>query len=126
MPFNEPFRAVCFVKQLDHLLADKYPQSRGEVEAVLKSIIANPRQGDWIPGFPVQQVRKLRIGLKKHHISKQDGLRLIWLFDEPNKWILFIAIYSKKECNNKLGIQTMIKANLSSIMSQINQNDLSK
>ncbi|MBA4348540.1 MAG: hypothetical protein C0415_00925 [Thermodesulfovibrio sp.] len=120
MPFNEPFRATCFTKQYDYLFNSKFPKSKNSVKAIIDGIIINPLQGDRFPGFGQNtHIRKLRIGLKEYHISKRDGLRLIWLLNEDKKWILMVSLYHEREYKREQIIQEMIRDNLRSIISYI-------
>lgn len=120
MPFIEPFRAACFEKQYSYLLTDKFPKSKGSIDELINKIITNPLQGDRFPGFGQNtHIRKLRIGLKEYHLSKRDGLRLIWLLNEESKWVLMVAIYYEPEYKREQKIQAMIKENLKSIVSHI-------
>lgn len=114
MPFSEISRPDCFTCQLDKLIK-KYKNSKEELEKHIKSIVTNPIQGDRILRFQGLHIRKLRMPLKEYKLGKSGGVRVIYMVDTTHKWVLMIAIYSKKSNNSEKAIQTMIKDNLKSI-----------
>lgn len=103
-----------FEKQLVKIFK-KYPKSKKDImDFVGKKIPKNPLKGDRIPGFGLDlDVRKARIGLKKHKISARDGLRFIYLNQPEKKKIIALTIYLKsthgKENKNKELVKSALK-----------------
>lgn len=122
MPFTEPFRPDCFIKQFDSLFNDKFPKSKDSTQEKIEGLIKNPFQGDRCPGYGQSvHIRKIRHGLKEYKISQRDGLRIIYLLNEQEKWILMVAIYYKKDCTNEQKNAEMMKRNLKLILAQLEQ-----
>lgn len=108
----------CFSRQLKELL-DTYSKSKKDIESDIADIITTPIQGDRVPGFSTLHVRKTRLPLKEYDIGKRGGLRLVYMVNDELKWILMIAIYSKKGYKKESVVQRMVKDNLKSILSSL-------
>ena len=111
MSFSEIDRPTCFIRQLDKLIK-KYKRSEEDLQKHINSIAINPIRGDRVPRFQGVHIRKLRIPLKEYKLGKSSGIRVIYMVDITYKWILMVAIYSKKDNNSEKAIQSMIKDNL--------------
>ncbi len=114
MPLSEIDRPACFNHQLKKLIK-KYKNSAKNINKDIDSIVKKPIQGDRIPRFGELHLRKLRIPLKEYKIGKSGGLRLIYLLNITENWIIMIAVYSKTDYKSEHSVQTMIKENLKSI-----------
>jgi mRNA-degrading endonuclease RelE of RelBE toxin-antitoxin system len=118
MQFVEKFRPICFANQLERLLV-RFVKSSEHIKKHIQSITTNPLQGDRIPGFGSLHLRKSRIPLKGYNIGKSGGLRFIFMVDNPNKWVLPIALYFKGDYKTENSVQAMVKENLKSILDSL-------
>jgi hypothetical protein len=120
MPFTELFRPDCFSQQFDVLFNGKFPKSQKNAAERIVDIINNPIQGDRCPGYGRDvHIRKVRQGLKEYKISRRDGLRIIFLLNELEKWIFMVAIYYKKDNTNEYKNVQMVKDHLRLILAQL-------
>ncbi len=111
--FTESARSDCFVRQLDGL-EGKYPGAKNEAEKAVKSLLLNPFIGDRLQGFGGLHIRKIRLGLKPHNMSKSDGLRCVFMIHETLKILTMIAIWKKGFYKKEADASAMIRANFSS------------
>ncbi len=111
--FTENTRPDCFVRQLNGL-EEKYPGTESEVAGAIKSLLSNPFIGDRLQGFGTFHVRKMRIGLKSHNMSKSDGLRCVFMIHENLKILTMIAIWKKGFYKKEADAAAMIRVNFSS------------
>lgn len=119
MPFIEPTRHECFTRQLDKLIS-KFKNSKKTIVKQIDSILKKPLSASVrIPGFGELHMRKLRLGLKEYRIGKSGGIRIIYMIDVSNKWILMVSAYFKRDNKTEREIQSMIKENLKSILNSL-------
>ena len=78
-PLKIDLSAPTFTRDLEEAIK-RHRSVRTDLETVLQSLEQNPNIGDWIPGLG-EEVRKIRIGVKKDGIGKSKGYRLIYKVD---------------------------------------------
>jgi len=87
----------------------KYPNSQKDIETELSNLAKKPMAGNAIPGFSPNQIRKLRIPLKKYNIGKSNGLRIIYLVDPRNNRITKLHIYCKKQYRGEQEVKENVR-----------------
>lgn len=108
----------CFSHQLNKITS-KFSKSKTDIENEIKCIESTPLQGDRIREYGSLHLRKLRLPLKAYNIGKRGGLRVIYMIDEKNKWIMMVSIYSKRDNISEQDHVRNTKENLKSILSSL-------
>lgn len=109
-------RRKSFEKQLSHVIK-KFSKSKNNINKIINSLAIKTSQGDRIPGFKDAHLRKMRIALKEYNIGKRGGLRLIYLVDTSNEWVLPVTIYCKNDHRDESDIIQLTKVSLNAILS---------
>lgn len=109
-------RREPFEKDLSRTVK-QFSKSQRSINTIIDSLVKNPIQGDRIPGFKGVLLYKIRIPLKEYNIGKRGGLRLIYMVDMSNKWVLPVTIYCKNDHRDEGDIIKLTKNSLKAILS---------
>ncbi len=117
MSYSENSPPASFRSKLEAIFK-KYPFAQKDIERLLAELISNPLVGDVIPGFSQNQVRKIRIPLKKYGIGKSKGLRLIFLVNPVGKKITKLHIYAKMQYKGEAEVIASVKNALKELLGE--------
>ncbi len=95
-----PLKIDLTARTFSRDLADAIKRHRSvkaDLESALESLEKDPTIGAWIPGLGGEEVRKLRIGVKKDGIGKSKGYRLIYKVDRKNSVITLLFFHFKPD-----------------------------
>ena len=94
-PLKIDLTAPTFSRDLADAIK-RHRSVKADLNSALESIEKDPNMGDWIPGLG-EEVRKLRVGVKKDGIGKSKGYRLIYKVDRVNSVITPLFFHFKPD-----------------------------
>jgi mRNA-degrading endonuclease RelE of RelBE toxin-antitoxin system len=94
-PLKIDLTAPTFCRDLEEAIK-RHRSVKADLNSALESLEKDPNIGDWIPGLG-EEVRKLRLGVKKEGIGKSKGYRLIYKVDRENSVITPLFFHFKPD-----------------------------